>query len=81
MDDAIFLEQAKEIEKRHLQENLEALEKINSIDELTVLLFGESYSALAGYHACKRHVTNIPRVSKECIFIQDNYLKLIEGSD
>lgn len=81
MDETKFFEKAKELAKRNLQENLQMVEKTDSIDALTVALFGTSYSALSGFHICKEHVNDKISVTKECKIIQDHYFACFKSSD
>ena len=75
MDETKFFEEAKKLAMCHLQEDLRMVEEAHSIDDLTVILFGASYSNLFGFHICKRHVINKACVSEKCKNIQDQYFK------
>lgn len=75
MDETKFFEEAKKLATRHLQEDLRIIEEARSIDDLTVILFGTSYSNLAGFHTCKKYVIDKARVIEECKKIQEEYFK------
>lgn len=81
MDNDMFFKEAKKLAVRQLQKDLEMAEKTTSIDDLMVLLFGVSYSNLAGFHICKKHVCDKDGVTKVCAKIQDDYLTIIKSSD
>lgn len=81
MDETKFFEEAKKLAKHNLQESLQMVEKTDSIDALTVVLFGTSYSALAGFHICKGYINDKISVTKECKNIQDHYFAQFKSSD
>lgn len=75
MDETKIFEEAKKLTMCHLQEDLQMVEEARSIDDLTVILFGASYSNLLGFNVCKRHVIDRVCVFEKCKNIQDQYFK------
>lgn len=71
-----YLEDIKALCKRHLQEDLDALETIDSFDSLATLMFGMSHVSLYTFHCMKKYVETPEAVLASCTKIQEKYTKI-----
>lgn len=71
-----YLEDVKALYKRHLQEDLDTLETIDSFDSLATLMFGVSHVSLYAFHCMKNYVETPKAVLASCTKIQEKYLKI-----
>lgn len=62
---------AKKMYRKQLKEDLKVLDKIESIDALYVLMYGQSKTNIWGMRSLKQYVSDPKKVKESCLRIDD----------